>query len=332
MNPEKYITAFVKLGKYVEENPESLQEILNKTYVYNSWFTKENTQKALQNIASEFLAREKLENWLADYSIDYSKSPKVIAIVAAGNIPMVAFHDILCILISGNALQLKLSEKDKFLLPHLLDKLVEFEPDFRNKISIQQKLEKFDAIIATGSNQAAKHFTYYFSKYKHIIRKHRNAIAVLTGKETEEEIRQLGADIFDYFGLGCRNVSKLFVPKDFELIGLKNGLSDYKEIMQHNQYMNNLDYQRTLYLMNQTPLLDIDFVNIVENDSLHSPISCLHVQRYTSMEEVENSIQQETDDIQCIVGKDYLPFGKSQQPSLRDYADNIDTLKFITEL
>jgi len=332
MNIERRIAAFVALGDFVLENPVSLQEIVNKTYVYNTWFTIENTNQALQNIAIEFLNKEKLEKWLSVYQLSDTPEEKTMAIVAAGNIPMVAFHDILCVLISGNKLQLKLSEKDKFLLPFMLDKLVEIEPEFKDKISIQFKLENFDAIIATGSNNTAKHFEYYFSKYKNIIRRNRNSIGILTGNETTEDIEKLGNDIFDYFGLGCRNVSKIFVPADFDLYSLKEGLSKHIGVNQHNQYMNNLDYQRTLYLMNQTPLIDIDFINIVENKSLHSPISCLHAERYQTIDEVNNFIIEQKDNIQCIVGKGYLEFGKSQQPGLSDYADNVDTMEFILSI
>lgn len=332
MNLEKNIVAFANLGNYILENPIELQEVVNKTFVYNTWFTKENTNQALQNIANEFLNKEKLENWLSQYEISKTSNNKTIAIVAAGNIPMVAFHDILSVLISGNNLQLKLSEKDKFLLPFILEKLIEIEPDFKNKISIQFKLENFDAIIATGSNNTAKHFEYYFNKYKNIIRRNRNSIGILSGNESIEDIENLGHDIFEYFGLGCRNISKIFVPKTFDLMSLKNGLLKHINVNQHNQYMNNLDYQRTLYLMNQTPLIDIDFINIVENKSLHSPISCLHVERYNDIDEVNNFIIDERDNLQCIVGKDYLDFGKSQQPTLSDYADNVDTMKFILSI
>ena len=333
MNLDKRIQAFVQLGNFILENPIELQEVIHKTYIYNTWFTKENTLQALQNIAFEFLNEEKLRNWISTYHLPNSiYHSNTIAIVAAGNIPMVAFHDILCVLISGNNLQLKLSEKDKFLLPFILDKLMDFEPDFKDKISIQFKLEKFDAIIATGSNNTAKHFEYYFGKYKNIIRRNRNSIGILYGNETLEDIEKLGNDIFDYFGLGCRNVSKIFVPKDFDLMSLKEGFSKHIEVNQHNQYMNNLDYQRTLYLMNQTPLIDIDFINIVENKSLHSPISCLHAERYQTIDEVNNFIIEQKDNIQCIVGKGYLEFGKSQQPGLSDYADNVDTMEFILSI
>lgn len=332
MNLEKRIIAFVELGNYMVENPIELQETIHKTYVYNNWFTKENTLNALKNIATNFLNKNKLENWLSNYEVNSTDNPKTIAIVAAGNIPMVAFHDILCVLITGNTLQLKLSEKDKFLLPFLLNKLIEIEPAFKNKIAIQEKLENFDAIIATGSNNSAKYFEYYFGKYKNIIRRNRNSIAILNGNESLEEIEKLSDDIFDYFGLGCRNVSKIFIPNNFEIISLKDGFSKHIDVMQHNQYMNNLDYQRTLYLMNQTPLVDIDFINITENKSLHSPISCLHVERYETIDDVNNFIIDERDNIQCIVGKDYLSFGDSQQPTLSDYADNVDTIKFILSL
>lgn len=333
MNIDKRIAAFAHLGDFILKNPAELQEVVHKTYIHNTWFTKENTTKALQNIAAEFLNKRKLENWLSIYQAQLADhSSKTIAIVAAGNIPMVAFHDILCVLVSGSNLQLKLSEKDKFLLPFLLEKLAEIEPGFKEKISILFKLENFDAIIATGSNNTAKHFEYYFSKYKNIIRRNRNSIAILTGNDSKEDIEKLGYDVFDYFGLGCRNVSKIFVPQDFDLLSLKPGFTKHIDIMQHTQYMNNLDYQRTLYLMNQVPLVDIDFINIVENKSLHSPISCLHVERYASMDEVNNFIIDEKENIQCIVGKGYLVFGKSQEPTLSDYADNVDTMKFILSL
>ena len=333
MNIERRITAFAALGDFVLKNPVSLQEIVNKTFIYNTWFTIDNINQALQNIAIEFLNKEKLENWISGYGSKITThDTKTIAIVAAGNIPMVAFHDILCVLISGNKLQLKLSEKDQYLLPFLLEQLINIEPDFKELISIQFKLEKFDAIIATGSNNTAKHFAYYFGKYKNIIRRNRNSVAILTGEETKEDIENLGHDIFDYFGLGCRNVSKIFVPEKYDLYSLKDGLTKHIGVNQHNQYMNNLDYQRTLYLMNQTPLIDIDFINIVENNSLHSPISCLHVERYKRLEDVKKNIAEQTENIQCVVGKDYLEFGKSQQPGLSDYADNVDTMEFILNL
>jgi len=221
MNIEQRITAFSRLGDYILRNPIALQEVTHQSYRHHSWFTPESIAQSLKNIAAEFLSKEKLENWLVNYTIKQNNAPKTIAIVAAGNIPMVAFHDILCVLISGNKLQLKLSDKDKFLLPFLLERLIELESSFKTHISIQNRLENFDAIIATGSNSSAQHFEFYFGKYKNIIRRNRNSVAILNGTETAEELQQLGHDIFDYFGLGCRNVSKILIPNDFDLLKLK---------------------------------------------------------------------------------------------------------------
>lgn len=332
MNIFDRISALVDLGSYLQQDMPELQEVTHKAFIHNSWFTPNNIQLSIKNIVQNFLSREKLENWISNYDFSESKSAKIIAIVAAGNIPLVAFHDILCVLISGNKLQLKLSEKDNVLLPFILQKLIAINSAFKEAIQIVTRLENFDAIIATGSNNTANYFEYYFGKYKNIIRKNRNSIAILDGTENLSDLKNLGNDVFDYFGLGCRNVSKIFVPASYDLMQLKAGFESFHSVMQHTQYMNNLDYQRTLYLMNQIPMLDIDFINIVENKSLYSPLACLHYEFYNSNDDVINYIIDEKDNLQCIVGKEYLPFGKSQQPSLTDYADNIDVLNFVTNL
>ncbi len=336
MNKKERIRAFAALGSYILDNSDDLQEIIHKSFTYNSWLTQKNTQQALQHIANSFLNEQALENWINHYVMPDETEPKTVAIVAAGNIPMVAFHDIFAVLISGHRLQLKLSEKDRFLLPFILQQLIRIAPAFKDYISIVERLENFDAVIATGSNNSAQQFSFYFGKYKNIIRRNRNSIAILNGQESLEDLQNLGADIFNYFGLGCRNVSKIFIPKGYNLLQLKEGFMKYKEVDQHNQYMNNMDYQRTLCLMNQTPLVDIDFINILENKSLHSPISCLHYEYYENLQEIEAYIQEEQDNLQCIVGncglKGSIPFGKSQQPSLSDYADNVDTMDFLLAL
>jgi hypothetical protein len=336
MNKKERIKAFAALGRYILDNPSDLQEIIHKSFSYNSWFTIKNTQEALQNIASSFLKEQALEEWTQMYEIPDEPISKTVAIVAAGNIPMVAFHDILAVLIAGHRLQLKFSEKDRFLLPYILQQLQHIAPEFKDHITIVERLENFDAVIATGSNNSAQQFAFYFGKYKHIIRRNRNSIAILSGQETLEDLQHLGADVFNYFGLGCRNVAKLFIPKGYDLLQLKEGFMNYKDVDQHNQYMNNMDYQRTLCLMNQTPLVDIDFINILENKSLHSPISCLHYEYYESLEDVKASISEERDNLQCIVGnipvEGALPFGKTQQPALSDYADNVDTMDFLLSL
>lgn len=332
MNISDRINVLADLGNFINQNTPELQEVTHKAFIHNTWFTPKNIELSLINIAENFLEKEKLENWIANYDFSESNSAKTIAIVAAGNIPLVSFHDILCVLISGNKLQLKLSEKDNVLLPFILQKLIAINPAFKEAIQIVTRLENFDAIIATGSNNTANYFEYYFGKYKNIIRKNRNSIAILDGTENLSDLKNLGNDVFDYFGLGCRNVSKIFVPASYDLMQLKAGFESFHNVMQHTQYMNNLDYQRTIYLMNQIPMLDIDFINIVENKSLYSPLACLHYEFYNSNDDVINYIIDEKNNLQCIVGKEYLPFGKSQQPSLTDYADNIDVLNFVTNL
>lgn len=332
MNISDRINAFASLGNYINQNTAELQAIIHKASIHNPWFTPKYITLSLQNIAVNFLEQNKLTTWISFYNISKTNTPKTIAVVAAGNIPLVSFHDILCVLITGNQLQLKLSEKDNIILPFLFQQLIKINPAFEANIQIVHKLEKFDAIIATGSNNTANYFEYYFGKYKNIIRKNRNSVAILNGTETLNDLENLGHDVFDYFGLGCRNVSKIFVPKNYDLMQLKTGFAAFDFVMQHTQYMNNLDYQRTIYLMNQIPMLDIDFINIVENNSLYSPLACLHYEYYNTNDDVINYIIDEKDNLQCIVGKEYLPFGKSQQPTLNDYADNIDILKFIINL
>jgi hypothetical protein len=332
MNLKNKIKAAQDFANYLLSDDEELQNIISKSYAYNYWFTPENTTFALHNIANQFLNESKIEAWLSTYKIPENLNSKTIAIVAAGNIPMVAFQDILCVLIAGHKLQIKLAEKDKILLPFILEKWKSFDAELLDKIELVERLHQFDAVIATGSNNAARYFDYYFGKYKNIIRKNRNSIAILDGSESFEELVALGHDVFDYFGLGCRNVSKIFIPRNYDFTLLIHAFKQFNFLENHNAYMNNLDYQRTIYLMNQTNMQDIDFVNIIENTALCSPIACLYYQYYDDISETENFIQTENENIQCVIGKKYLAFGYSQQPSLSDYADNVDTLQFILSL
>lgn len=331
MNFKIRINAAQKLAHYLLSEDEELNHAIQKSFVHNSWFTPENTKRAIQNIANEFLNEQKLTSWLLKYTISENVVPKIVAIVAAGNLPLVAFHDILCVLITGNKLQLKLSEKDRILLPFILKKWQLFDDYLEDKIELVEQLKNFDAVIATGNNTSARYFDFYFGKYKHIIRKNRNSIAILDGTETQEQLTALGHDVFDYFGLGCRNVSQIFVPKNYDFTNLVAAFQPFSLVEQHNAYMNNLDYQRTIYLMNQVKMVDINFINIVENPALCSPIACLHYQVYENAHEISNFIESEKEKIQCIVGKNYIDFGCSQKPSLSDFADNIDTIKFIVE-
>jgi hypothetical protein len=207
------------------------------------------------------------------------------------------------------------------------------DPAFTSQVQLTNKLENFDGIICTGSNNTARFFEHYFGKYKNIIRRNRNSVAILTGEESEEQLIQLGADVFTYFGMGCRNVSKIFVPQDFDLTKLKTAWDEpYGDVMLHNKYKNNLDYQRTVYLMNQIPMQDIDFINIVENTGLTSPVACLYYERYQSIDDVNERLKKDALKIQCVTGKGHLPFGATQEPELWDYADQADTVEFILSL
>lgn len=329
---KKRQSAFIELGNYLQTPDMALEGAIHKAFIYNAWFEPINTKQFLLSIASAFLSQSNLEKWTSNYNISKNLSNKNIGIIAAGNIPIICFHDVLCVLISGHKAQIKLSDKDKYLLPFILNKLIEIEPAFENQIQIVERIVQPDAIIATGSDNTGRYFEYYFGKYPNIIRKNRHSIAILDGSESDEELLALGNDIFDYFGMGCRNVSQLLIPKDFDLTKFKTIWEPFKDIMEHNKYRNNLDYQRTVYLMSIKPMVDIDFINIVDNDSLGSPIACLHLKRYENKKEIDEFIESNKMQLQCIVGKDYTPFGKSQMPQLWDYADNIDTMDFLVGL
>lgn len=329
------LESLVQLGKYIKDYPEFLQSAVRLAGIKNHWFTQENTERALLAIADKMLDSEKLQNWTAQYSLE-GITPKNIGIIAAGNIPLVSFHDILCVLITGHNLLLKTSERDQVLTQHLLQKLIEIQPQWSDKIFIDQRWKDQDAVIATGSNNSGRYFEYYFGKNPHIIRKNRHSIAVLNGQESAEQLYLLGRDVFEYFGLGCRNVSLIWLPKDYRFETLLESWQPFSELMSFASYKNNLDYQRTIYLMNNTPIIDCDFVNLVENTSISSPISCVNIAYYSELSEVENWLNAHEDQIQCVVNFNNFnrsaDFGQAQEPELHEYADGIDTMQFLTDL
>lgn len=332
MNNQEKINALVQLGNYLLNNTEAYQAIINEAYLKNPWFTKENSVLAINAIAQNYLNATQLEQWITQYDTS-SQQNKIVGLVLAGNIPLVGFHDILCVLMSNNIAQIKLSSKDEVLLPFILSKLIEIDERFKNQINIVPRLNNFDAIIATGSNTTALHFEQYFGKYPHIIRKNRNSIAIIDVATTTENLQALGKDVFSFFGMGCRNVSKIYVPKDFNFSVLNEAWdTDFGDVMLHHKYKNNLDYQRTVYLMTNTPLVDIDFINIVENKQISSPIACLYYEYYDDITALNEQLQTNADEIQCTVGKNHIPFGEAQQPTLNDYADGIDTMQFLLSL
>ncbi len=327
-----------KLADYILSFPNDLKEKMTEAFYKNNWFTIENQEIMLRAIASDYLQKEKLESWISNYEFKNTTSKK-IGLVMAGNIPLVGFHDLLCVWLNGNIGLVKLSSKDEVLLPFLVQQLEMISSSFIGKTIFVERLNDADAIIATGSNNSARYFEYYFKDKPHIIRSSRSSVAVLNGNETSTEILDLGKDIFRYFGLGCRNVSKLFLPEGFDPTTIFKGLEFYSEIVQHNKYKNNFDYNCTILLMNKTPHFANEFLILQEKQQVASRVATLHYEFYNSEKDLQEKLLKSKNEIQCIVGARlqkehniFIPFGKSQEPALNDFADKIDTMKFLCSL
>ena len=342
MTIENRIQAFVKLGdiirKGLQEQQSDFEDIIVKAKVHNPWFAPRFTRIALQSIA-DLLTEENLNVWVSAYPKTYFKESTLrMGVIMAGNIPLVGFHDFLSVLISGKTFKGKLSSQDEYLLPFITDKLVKIEPAFKDKIIfIPHLLKDFDAVIATGSNNSARYFDYYFGKYPHIIRRNRNSVAVLTGDETNEQLEKLADDIFIYFGLGCRSISKIFVPKAYDVTKILDAFEHYVFLHEHTKYFNNYEYNKSIYLINGIPHLDNGFCLLTENTAYSSPVSVLYYEEYEDINSLERRLLTENKQIQCIVGGEKLnilheKIGNSQYPNLDEYADNVDVIKFIGDL
>jgi len=313
-----------------EEEYLKLEELVQRQSVYNGWFTVANVRRSL--IAQgEWLYEERLTNWLE--STPYAQQPKKVALIMAGNIPLVGFHDFLCVLLSGHSVVCKLSSDDKTLLPALANHLIEFTPELKENIVFTAgRIEEMQAVIATGSNNSTLYFQQYFGKYPHIFRHNRSSVAVLDGTETKEELAALGDDIFSYFGLGCRNVTHMLLPKGFELSRFFEGIFSFSDVVFNKKYGNNYDYHKAIFLLNKHNLLDNNFVLLRETEELFSPLSMVHYHFYSDPSEVDEYIFTHEKDIQVVVGHDYVPFGKGQAPELTDYADGVDVLAWLADL
>lgn len=343
------LNAFVKLGSFFKEyckyakNKTQIDDIQYAWFIkfdeilvlaghHNGWFTPENILFSLESW-SELLTPSELERWLSAYDLGKNK-PKTVALIMAGNIPLVGFHDFISTLITGNKVLVKLSSNDKILLPFIAQYLIEVEPSLKDQISFSEgKLEEFDAIIATGSDNTSRYFEHYFGNKPNIIRRNRNSVAILSGNETNDELAALGEDIFRYYGLGCRSVSKLFVPNDYNFDALFKALYPFNTIIEQHKYANNYDYNKAVYLMSLYKILENGFLMFKEDENYASPIATVFYEFYESLEELKIRLTNEKDRIQCIVAKgfieDEVPFGLTQKPSLTDYADNIDTVDFL---
>ncbi|MEM7163204.1 MAG: acyl-CoA reductase [Bacteroidota bacterium] len=350
MDRSKRIEAFILLGKVFKalsqqemkgvesiisiDLVEEWNEAIEKAQILNPWFTKDNVILALEGLG-EMLEEDKILEWISIYISELQElEPLNIGVIMAGNIPLVGFHDMLCVLISGHVFHGKMSSEDRLFYPLIKKTFLAWDQGWDELVHLyEDKLASFDAIIATGSNNTAKHFEYYFGKYPNIIRKNRNAIAIFSGDETKEDIREFGKDLFQFFGLGCRNVSKLFLPQGFELNRIFEGIYEYGEVINHHKWCNNYDYNKAVFLMSSFKFLDNNFLLLKEQEgNLISPLGTLYYEFYEDRNEVIESLEQRKDEIQCIVGRDFIPFGRSQKPELWDYADGVDTMKFLSKL
>lgn len=332
MNLQQRLVLLNRLGEYILENKEPWQAAKQKAHLQNAWFTPEFIDLAGNSIAQAFLQKDKLTAWAQQYAIPHeNKAPKNVGIVMAGNIPLVGFHDFLCAFISGHRQTIKPSSKDETLIKHLVQQLHDWDEATRPLIAFADMLKNCDAYIATGSNNSARYFEYYFSKYPHIIRRNRTSVAVLTGNETLQDLEKLADDVYQYFGLGCRNVTKLYVPVEYDFLPLLNTFRKYHHLADHHKYRNNYDYILAVLMLNKSYYMTNESVILHENNALFSPISQLNYEYYTNEQDLADALQK-NQDVQCVVGKRYTPFGQAQQPSLTDYADGVDTLQFLLKL
>ena len=334
MNIKKRIKSIVLLGKFLQN--DSLESIVHKANSKNNWFTPQNNLSALRAIGKEFLDENKLTPWIEKYN--QNNVSLKIGVVMAGNIPAVGFHDALCVLISGHKLLAKLSSEDQVMMTFLLEKLIEIEPEWQDYISFVDRINEADAYIATGSDNTARYFEYYFAKKPHIIRKNRTSVGIIDGHETKEELANLGVDILQYFGLGCRNVSKIYVPNGYKFDSFYEAIENQAPtFINHHKYFNNYEYNKSVYLINQEPHFDNGFLMLRKSESLVSPISVLFYENYESQQDLKQKIETNQSKIQCVVSnngwfENSIAFGQAQKPSLEDYADGVNTMEFLKNI
>jgi hypothetical protein len=332
MNRSQRQELLVQLGNYMQSKDEQWQQVKHKAYIENRWFTPEFIELAVDTVVQNFLQPHQLEKLISEYQIpEENLKPKKVGVVMAGNIPLVGFHDLLCVFLSGHYAMLKPSSKDQVLVAHLVKKLIEWNPEVERYIAIHEMIRNCDAYIATGSNNSSRYFEYYFSKYPSIIRKNRTSIAILTGNESNEELEKLADDVYQYFGLGCRNVTKIFVPKNYDFIPLLDAFKKYNHLADHHKYKNNYDYNLAIHILNNQFYMTNGSILLAENESSFSPISQLHYEYYTNENEVREKLKN-SQDIQCIVSKKDIDFGGAQCPQVCDYADGVDTMLFLKSL
>ena len=345
MNLNQRISLFAKLGSlfkdYEDNNLDGktkklFNEAIENSIAHNSFFTKKNINKSLSTWAKS-LTKKSITNFISNYSLKENITPKKVAIIMAGNIPLVGFHDFFCVILSGNIAVIKLSSKDYHLFKYILDYLINENHNFSNLFEIcDDRLKDFDVVIATGNNISADQFDLYFKNYPKIIRRNRHSVAILDGNESINDIKLLANDIFYYYGLGCRNVSKIFIPSKYNLDNLFKSFISWKEVINKNSYANNYDYYRAIYLLNKENFYDNGFVLLKESNKLGSPVGTIYFEYYESLDDVYKIIENNSEKIQCVVsklkGSNQIYFGQTQEPKIADYADNVDTFDFLLKL
>jgi len=347
MTLEQRIEALAELGRYMASEEPAWLDIRQRAYQENGWFLPEFIDLAIRQIAVNYLQKDKLEQWAARYNLPQENpDPKTIGLTMAGNIPLVGFHDFLSVFITGHRQRIKPSSRDNTLIRHLIGKLETYHPDVSSQVSFAERLNGCDAYIATGSNNSARYFDYYFGKYPHIIRRNRTSVAVLTGQESWQDLDRLADDVYQYFGLGCRNVTKLYVPENYDFLSLLEAFRRYNYLNEVHKYKHNYDYQLTVLILNKRYYMTNESILLTEDPSAFSAISVLHYEYYKPGEDPAAALL-DNEDIQCIVRQDkawsatypkanplscLASFGSAQQPGLTDYADGVDTLQFLTSL
>ncbi len=332
MDLQYRIQLMAKLGAFMASDNEEWLATKEKAARVNAWFTEDFIDMAVKNICTYFLEEEKLAAWVEGYGVkDVVPETKNVGLVMAGNIPLVGFHDFLCVFISGHQQTIKASSKDEVLIKFLVQKLYEWEITIQNYVSFAENLKGCDAYIATGSNNSSRYFDFYFGKFPNIIRRNRTSVAVLDGTESAEALDKLSDDIQLYFGLGCRNVTKLHVPEGYDFVPLLDALRKYDHYFLFHKYKHNYDYQLALLMMGNKFYMTNESVVFAENASIFSPVSQVNYEFYETKEGIMKGLQN-NNEIQCIVGNGFTPFGMAQQPSLTDYADGVDTMAFLQTL
>ena len=330
MDLENRISLLIELGEYMQSDNEEWRSVKTAAFQQNAWFIPEFIDLAVSGIVRQFLQPDLLRAWVKEYDFpSVTAGPKNIGLVTAGNIPLVGFHDFLCCFISGHRQDIKLSGKDTALFTGIFRFLHGKNAETKDLVQTATLLKGMDAYIATGSNNSARYFDYYFSKYPSLIRRNRTSIAILNGEESPEQLTGLADDVFQFFGLGCRNVTQIHVPENYDFVPLLNAFKKYSWMADNNKYKNNFDYRLSLAILNKVYYMSNDCLLFIENESPFSPIAVLHYQYYA---DPADWIPPAEDTLQCIVGKDYLPFGSTQLPGLNDYADGCDTMQFLRAL